>query len=134
MPSKSVIRIYSRKHGHGCNFLEKGQINIENGQNIWKLEQKCTKFENILKKDLTWKWSKYLKTWTKMYKIWKYFEKGQIIARNKLLENVLIILAVSWRKKSGKDPFLLFLWTFWKHFFIWFILIWLLNDSCIIYV
>ena len=28
------------------------------GQNIWKFGQKCTKF-------------------TKMYKIWKYFEKGQ---------------------------------------------------------
>ena len=24
--------------------------------------------------------AKYLKIWAKMYKIWKYFEKGQVIA------------------------------------------------------
>ena len=34
----------------GSDFAEKGQRNVEKGQNMWKLGQKCTKFENILKK------------------------------------------------------------------------------------
>ena len=37
------IRAYCRKKGHKWDFSEKGQ-------NIVKLGQKCTKFENILKK------------------------------------------------------------------------------------
>ena len=40
---------YSRKKGHACEFSEKGQ-----------------------------KRAKYLKIWPKMYKMWKYFEKGQL--------------------------------------------------------
>ena len=38
-------------------FSEKGQRNVEKGQNI-----------------------EYWKIWAKMKKIWKYFEKGQVIA------------------------------------------------------
>ena len=34
----------------GSHFSEKGQGNVEKEQNIWKFGQKCTKFENILKK------------------------------------------------------------------------------------
>ena len=50
--------------GMGAIFSEKGQRNVEKGQNTWKFGQK-------------------------MYKIRKYSEKGQvhaIIARTKLLE------------------------------------------------
>ena len=36
--------------GMGGTFSEKGQGNVEKGQNTWKFGQKCTKFENILKK------------------------------------------------------------------------------------
>ena len=53
-----------------CDFSEKGRKKEKNVK-----EQKR---------------AKYLKIWTKMYKIWKYFEKRQvIIARNKLLEIVV---------------------------------------------
>ena len=48
-------------------FQKKGK----KGQNIWKFAQKCTKFENILKK------GKWLRA---------------IIARNKLLEKALALL------------------------------------------
>ena len=50
--------------GMGAIFSEKGQRNVEKGENTWKFGQK-------------------------MYKIRRYSEKGQvhaIIARNKLLE------------------------------------------------
>ena len=29
---------------------KRAKKNVEKGQNVWKFEQKCTKFENILKK------------------------------------------------------------------------------------
>ena len=35
------------------------------------------------------KWTKYMKIWEKMYKILKYFVKGQVISRYKLLEKAL---------------------------------------------
>ena len=36
-------------------------------------------------------WANFLEIWTKMYKIWKFFEKGRAtIARNKLLEKALV--------------------------------------------
>ena len=41
----------------GCDFSEKGHRNVGKGQNIFKI-------------------------WDKMYKIWKYFEKRQLIARD----------------------------------------------------
>ena len=41
-----IYRPYSRKLGHACNFSEKGQ----NRAKYLKIWQKCTKFENILKK------------------------------------------------------------------------------------
>ena len=44
--------------------------NVKKGQNIWKFGQRCTKFENILKK------GKWLRA---------------IIARNKLLEKALVV-------------------------------------------
>ena len=47
---------------------KKGQKNVKKGQFIWKLGQKCTKFENISKK------GRWLRA---------------IIARNKLLEQAL---------------------------------------------
>ena len=50
-----AARAYSRKSGYACDFSEKGQ----------KDDKKRVK---------------YLKIWTKMYKIWKCFEKGQVIA------------------------------------------------------
>ena len=64
-----VLGIYFRIQGlfykgHACDFLEKGQ----KGQNIWKFGQKCTKFENILKKG---RWL------------------SEIIACNKLVEKTL---------------------------------------------
>ena len=46
----SVYRAYSRKWENACNFSEKGQKKGRKGQSIWKFGQKCTKFENILKK------------------------------------------------------------------------------------
>ena len=49
-------------------FSEKGQENVKKVQNIWKFGQKCTKFENILKKGR-----------------WLH----AIIAHNKLLEKAL---------------------------------------------
>ena len=49
------IRAYSRKWGHEFSFSENGQRNVEKGQNTWKFGQK-------------------------IYKIWKYFEKAQVIA------------------------------------------------------
>ena len=45
----------SRKQGHVCDFSEKRQINVKKGQ-------------------------KYLKIWAKMFKIWKCFEKVEVIA------------------------------------------------------
>ena len=36
--------------GMGAIFQKKRQKNVEKSQNIWKLEQKCTKFEYILRK------------------------------------------------------------------------------------
>ena len=51
--SKLAIRAYSQKR-HACDFSEKGQKNK----------------------------TKYLKILTNWYKIWKRFEKGQIIARD----------------------------------------------------
>ena len=57
------IREYSRKQRHACEFSEKGQY-------IWNIRQKCSKFENILKKG-----------W------WLHV----IIARNKLLQQSLFI-------------------------------------------
>ena len=42
------FRVYTRKYKHVCDFLEKGQNRV-----------------------------KYLKIWAKLFKIWKYFEKGQ---------------------------------------------------------
>ena len=47
---------YSRKKGHACDFSEKGQ----------KRQKRA----------------KYLKIWAKMYKVQKYFEKGQPPACN----------------------------------------------------
>ena len=38
-----INRTYSREYGRGCKLSE-------NGKNIWKFEQKCTKYENILEK------------------------------------------------------------------------------------
>ena len=43
-------RVYSIKGMHGFDFSEKWQRNVEKGENIWKFVQKCTKFENILKR------------------------------------------------------------------------------------
>ena len=40
----SVYRAYSRKWENACNFSGKGQKKVR------KFGQKCTKFENILKK------------------------------------------------------------------------------------
>ena len=60
----SPLRPILENKGMGAIFSEKGQRNVEKGQNTWKFGQK-------------------------MYKIRKYSEKGQvhaIIARNKLLE------------------------------------------------
>ena len=48
----NVLRAYFWKKWNACDFSEKGQ---KKGQNK----------------------TKYLKIWAKMYKIWKYFEKGQ---------------------------------------------------------
>ena len=39
--------------------------------------------------------AKYLKIWAKMYKIWKYFEKGQAIARNKRLIKYKITIIIA---------------------------------------
>ena len=49
----NAVRAYSRKYGHARDFSEKEQ-----------------------------KRAKYLNIWAKMYKIWKYFEKGHVIACN----------------------------------------------------
>ena len=56
--------------GHGCDFPEKGQGNVE-GLNIWKFGQTWTKFGKFLKKDR-----------------WLHV----ITAHNKLLEYVMILL------------------------------------------
>ena len=63
-------RAYSRKWRYACDFSERGQKNAKKGQNIWKFGQKCTKFENVLKKG---RWL------------------CAIIARNELLEKTLLI-------------------------------------------
>ena len=44
-----TTRVYSRTLGHGCNFSEKGQRNVEKEQNIGKFEKICTKSETIPK-------------------------------------------------------------------------------------
>ena len=54
---------------NGKKMLKKGK----KGQNIWKFGQKCTKFENILKKG---RWL------------------SAIIARNKLLEKGLVVSSI----------------------------------------
>ena len=41
-----LCSLWSKTKGHACDFSDKEQ----KGQNIWKFGQKCTKFENILKK------------------------------------------------------------------------------------
>ena len=44
--------IYEHVQGYACDFSEKGQINVwkgQKGQVNKKLEQKCTKLENVLK-------------------------------------------------------------------------------------
>ena len=46
----NVLRAYFRKEGHAYDFSEKGHKKGKIEENIWKFGQKCTKFENILKK------------------------------------------------------------------------------------
>ena len=41
-----LCTLWCKTEGHVCNFSEKGQKRA----NIWKFGQKCTKFEDILKK------------------------------------------------------------------------------------
>ena len=45
-----TTRGYPRKYGHACDFSEKGQKRQKSGRLIRKFEQKCAKFQNILKK------------------------------------------------------------------------------------
>ena len=59
------FRVYTRKYKHASDFLEKGQNR-----------------------------AKYLKISTKLYKIWKYFEKGQPHACDHLMHETARIYPV----------------------------------------
>ena len=48
--NKYTQGLFWKVRGRGCDFSEKGQRDVEKGKNIWKFGQKCTKFQNILKK------------------------------------------------------------------------------------
>ena len=56
----SIQGLFYKVRAHACDFSEKEQKNAKKGQRR----------------------AKYLKTWAKMYKIWKYFEKRQAIVCN----------------------------------------------------
>ena len=44
------LRPVLESKGMHAIFQKKGGGNVKKGQNIWKSGQKCTRFENILKK------------------------------------------------------------------------------------
>ena len=44
------LRLILESKGMRAIFQKKGKKYFKKGKNIWKLEKKCTKFENILKK------------------------------------------------------------------------------------
>ena len=46
----TVDRATSIKKWHACDFSEKGLKKDKKGKNVGKFGQKCTKFENVLKK------------------------------------------------------------------------------------
>ena len=69
-----VIRGYSRKSGHAYDFSEKG-------------------LKKMLKK------GKIFEIWTKMYKIWKSFEKGQVMILMKIAV-IIIGTKIVFRKSS----------------------------------
>ena len=84
-------RAYSRRKGHACNLFRKRA-----------------------------KGANYLKIWAKMYKIWKYFEKGQPYACNYCIhETDRICPGYSVERKS----------TFICNIFKWMKALWLTNSS-----
>ena len=64
LESKDMRAIFQKKDK---NKAEKCQKKEQKGQNIWKLRQKCTKFENILKKD-GWLGANFSQSRTRIFK------------------------------------------------------------------
>ena len=73
---------------------EKRGLRIWNFQGCWRNGKWI--LQGLIKNNMEFqkcqKREKYLTIWAKVYKNWKYFEKGQVIACNKLLEYALSML------------------------------------------